>query len=239
MINSKHPKVICIGWHKTGTSTLGDALLDLGYTVTGAREDLAYSLLDDDIGPSLEVAKNFGALQDVPWAALYKELDKAFPNSKFILTVREEQAWLNSAKKHFKNGNYKLHQWLYGNGVLEGNEDVYLERYRQHYQGIKTYFKDRPDDLLVMNYSQGDRWEKLCSFLKLPIPKKDFPHSNKGKHSFTLIDKIIYQIRQSSPYWLRRLRIKALVKLGISDRKDRFNNKQYNNLEAQKRQNEE
>ena len=239
MINSKHPKVICIGWHKTGTSSLGDALLDLGYNVTGAREDLAYSLLDGDIEPSLEVAKKFEALQDVPWAALYKELDKAFPNSKFILTVREEQDWLNSAKKHFKNKNYKLHQWLYGNGVIEGNEDLYLARYRQHYQGIKSYFKDRPDDLLVMNFSQGDRWETLCSFLKLPIPKKAFPHSNKGKHSFTLKDKIICQIRQLSPYWLRRLRIKALVKFSIPDRNDRFNNKQYNNLERQKRENEQ
>jgi hypothetical protein len=106
MINSKHSKVICIGWHKTGTSSLGDALLDLGYTVTGAREDLAYSLLDGDIEPSLEVAKKFEALQDLPWAALYIELDKAFPNSKFILTVREEQDWLNSAKKHFKIINF-------------------------------------------------------------------------------------------------------------------------------------
>jgi len=236
MINSKHPKVICIGWHKTGTSTLGDALLDLGYTVTGAREDLAYSLLDGDIEPSLEIAKNFEALQDVPFAALFKELDKAFPNSKFILTVRDEQAWLNSAKKHFKNKNYKLHQWLYGNGVIEGNEALYLERYKKHYKEVKTYFKDRPDDLLVMNLNKGDGWEKLCAFLNKSIPKKAFPNSNKGKHNFTLKDKIIHLIRQLSPYWLRRLRIKALVKLGIPDRNDRFNNKQYNNLERQKRE---
>ena len=238
MINQIQPKIICIGWHKTGTSTLGDALLDLGYTVTGAREDLAYSLLDGDIEPALEVAKNFEALQDVPFAALFKELDKAFPNSKFILTVREEQAWLNSAKKHFKNKNYKLHQWLYGNGVIEGNEDIYLARYRQHYQDIKSYFKDRRDDLLVMNFSQGDSWETLCSFLNQPIPRKAFPHSNKGKHSFTLKDKIIDLIRQLTPYWLRKLRIKAFVKLGFPDRTDRFNNKQYNYAERKKRENE-
>tara|TARA_B110000211_G_C14089961_1_gene558494 strand:- start:4766 stop:5479 length:714 start_codon:yes stop_codon:yes gene_type:complete len=236
MKNSKLPKVICIGWHKTGTSTLGDALIDLGYSVTGAREDLAYSLLDGDIDPSIEVAKNFQALQDVPWAALYQELDKAFPSSKFILTTREEQAWLNSAKKHFKNKNYKLHQWLYGNGIIEGNEKIYLERYRQHYESVKTYFKDRPDDLLVMNFSKGDAWEKLCTFLNKPIPKKTFPHSNKGKHSFTLKDKIINRIRKLSPYWLRRLRIKVLVKFGVPDRNDRFNNKLYNNLERQKRE---
>jgi len=238
MINQIQPKVICIGWHKTGTTTLGDALLDLGYNVTGARTDLAYSLLDGDIEPALEVAKKFEALQDVPWAALYKELDKAFPNSKFILTIRNEQAWINSAKKHFKNNQTVMRHWLYGNAVLEGNEDVYLDRYRQHYQGIKTYFKDRPDDLIVMNFSKGDAWEKLCTFLNKPIPKKTFPHSNKGKHSFTLKDIIINRIRKLSPYWLRRLRIKALVKFGFPDRNDRFNNKQYNNAEREKRENE-
>jgi hypothetical protein len=112
MTNQTQPKVFCIGWHKTGTSTLGDALLILGYKVTGARLDLAHSLLDGDIRPALKVAEQFEALQDVPWAALFKELDMQFPNSKFILTVRDDEEWLNSAKKHFKDKYVKLHQWL-------------------------------------------------------------------------------------------------------------------------------
>jgi hypothetical protein len=90
-----------------------------------------------------------------------------------------------------------------------------------------------------MNFSQGDSWETLCSFLNQPIPKKAFPHSNKGKHSFTLKDEITVLLKLLSPYWLRRLRIKALVKLGFPDRNDRFNNKKYNNLERQKRENEQ
>ncbi|WP_127844465.1 sulfotransferase family protein [Psychroflexus aestuariivivens] len=229
------PKVVCIGWHKTGTSTMGDALLSLGYKVIGAREDLAYSLLEENIQPALTVADDFEALQDVPWAALFKELDQAFPNSKFILTTREEQAWLNSAKKHFKDGNFKLHEWLYGNGVLEGNEDLYLKRYRAHYEEVKAYFKDRPDDLIVMDFKQGDSWEKLCSFLNQPIPKKAFPHSNKGKHNYTLKDKFVHALRQLSPNWLRQLRIKLLLKLGFPDKRDRFNNKQYNKAERNKR----
>jgi hypothetical protein len=236
MTNFKQPKVICIGWHKTGTSTLGDALLTLGYKVTGAREDLAYSLIEGDTKPALAIAEKFEAIQDVPWAALFKELDQAFPNSKFILTVRDEEAWLNSAKKHFKDTNYKLHEWLYGVGVIEGNEDIYLERFRRHYKEVEKYFKERSEDIIVMNFKNGDGWEKLCSFLKLTVPKKDFPHSNKGKHSFTLKDKIVYRLIGLSPIWLRHLRIEILIKLGFPDKRDRFNNKQYNSAEQQKRE---
>lgn len=229
-------KIICIGWHKTGTSTLGDALLTLGYNVIGAREDLAYSLLKGDYKPALSLAENFEVLQDVPWAALYRELDQAFPNSKFILTVRNEEAWLNSAKKHFKDKEIKLHEWIYGIGVLDGNEERYVERYRKHYNEVKDYFKDRPDDIIVMDFKKGDGWDKLCEFLEVPVPKKAFPHSNKGKHSYTLKDKIFNLIRKITPNELRQLRIQILISLGFPDRRDRFNNKQYNNIERKKRE---
>ncbi|MBV6653144.1 MAG: hypothetical protein KI786_05280, partial [Mameliella sp.] len=128
------PRVFCIGWHKTGTTTMGLALLELGYTVLGARLDMAEPLLEGDLSTPLEEAGKYDALQDVPWSALYKELDQQYPGSKFILTVREEATWLNSASKHFKDSYVALHEWLYGTGALKGNESAYLERYQQHYR---------------------------------------------------------------------------------------------------------
>lgn len=237
MNNNKKQKVICIGWHKTGTTTIGDALLKLGYYVNGARLDLAEPLYKGDFDYIIDVAKKFEALQDIPWASLYKELDEAFPNSKFILTVRDEKEWLNSAKKHFKDKDIRLHEWLYGVGILEGNEDLYLERYRKHYDDIKKYFKDRPEDIIIMDFKKGDGWDKLCTFLDLPIPKKPFPHSNKGKHNYTAKDKLIYQLRNLIPKWIREWRILILIKLGFPDKRDRFNNKRYNKpiLEKNKR----
>ena len=37
------------------------------------------------------------------------------------------------------------------------------------------YFKDRPDDLLIMNMSKKAGWKELCPFLKVPIPSIDYP----------------------------------------------------------------
>ena len=231
--SSNNSKVICIGWHKTGTSTLGVALLKLGYNVVGARLDMAYPLLKGDKKTPIELAGEFDALQDVPWAMLFKELDKAYPGSKFILTERDENSWLNSAQKHFKNIHSDMHEWIYGKGVLAGNEDLYVERYRKHYREVRDYFKGRENDLLLMNFANGDGWEKLCPFLNQPIPNKAFPHENKGKHSYTKQDKIKNLIRSLIPQPLRTARVILMEKLGLHHGRNRFNNTIQNRKERQ------
>lgn len=225
-------KVFCIGWHKTGTTTLGDALLSLGYTVLGARLDMAQPLLKGETDTALKLAENFDALQDVPWAALFKELDAAFPASKFILTTRDESKWLLSASKHFAGDYTVMREWLYGNGVLSGNESLYLERYRKHNADVLSYFKDRPNDLLVMDLTKGDGWEKLCPFLGKSIPEKKFPHSNKGKHNLNFKEKCIELVRKLTPMFLRNMRMSVLEHLGRSPKRDRFNNRSQNRQQA-------
>lgn len=224
----KTQKVFCIGWHKTGTTTLGDALLILGYKVMGARLDFAEPLLKNEIDFILEDVKFFDALQDMPWAALYEELDRNYPNSKFILTIRDEESWLNSASRHFKDLDVPLHKWLYGKGVLKGNEEIYLNRYRAHNVGVMDYFRDRPRDLLIMDFSKGHGWVELCNFLETPIPRRKFPHSNKAKHSFTAKDKVLDYLRNLVPLPIRLLRMKILKFFGVPDPRHRFHNRLQN-----------
>ena len=225
-------KVICIGWHKTGTSTIGMALIRLGYEVLGARLDTTDDLFNNNIESVIEVARPFDALQDVPWAALYKELDEAFPGSKFILTERDEQKWLHSAKKHFGSSHVPMHQWLYGEGVLEGNEELYLKRYQEHNREVRAYFKDRPDDLLIINFENGEGWEKVCPFLGHEIPNRPFPHANKGEHNYNSKDKVIHSLREATPNWLRKFifntKLNLLKPFGYNDPRNKFNNFPHN-----------
>lgn len=217
-------RVFCIGWHKTGTTTLGVALIELGYNVMGARMDLAQKLLEGKLEEVLSEADQVTALQDIPWAALFIELDQRYPGSKFILTVRDEEKWIKSAMNHFGEKYYELHEWLYGVGVLRGNEKIYVDRFRSHYQEVKKYFENRADDLLVMDVTKGDGWEKLCDFLEKPIPRKSFPYSNKGKHNYTWKDHLMNSLRSLIPMWIRRWRVKTLEKLGLHTKRRRFNN---------------
>ncbi len=108
------PKVFCLGWHKTGTSTMGLALLELGYRVVGARLDTTEDLAAGRVDSVLNLARGFDAFQDVPWAALYRELDEAFPGSKFILVERDERKWIHSAAQHFASGAFPY--WYAGLG---------------------------------------------------------------------------------------------------------------------------
>lgn len=214
-------KVICIGMHKTGTTTLGLALIDLGYKVLGARTDLAEILLDGNLEKALEEARPYNALQDVPWALLFKELDKKYPDSKFILTEREESKWMNSVLNHFGDSDIPLHKWIYGTGIAKGNEDIYIAKYRNHHKEVKAYFKNRPNDLLTISLSEGDGWEKLCGFLGHAIPNKNFPYANKGRHNWSAKEKMYNKLRSVLPVAMRR---KILDILGIEDKRNRFHN---------------
>ena len=221
------PQAFCIGWYKTGTSTMGMALLEFGYSVLGCRLDMAPPLLQGNKQIALKEAGKYDALQDVPWAALYRELDQKYPGSRFILTCREEEAWLNSAAKHFKGNDIQLHEWLYGNGVLLGNEELYINRYRQHNREVKAYFAGR-SDFIEMDLAAGDGWEKLCEFLAEPMPNKAFPHANKGKHSYTWKDQLRQGIRNLVPKGLRKKRVEVLERLGLHNGRNRFNNHHQN-----------
>lgn len=173
-------KIFCIGFHKTGTTSLAVALKMLGYRVTGPSgvkdpniEKNVYKMAD-------RLVKKYDVFQDNPWPIIYKEMDEKYPNSKFILTLRSSESWINSALKHFGRDDTPMRKWIYGTGHPEGNEDAYIERFEKHNGEVQEYFKNRPSDLLIMDLTKGDGWEKLCSFVKMDIPEVPFPHVNKS-----------------------------------------------------------
>ena len=240
---SNDARVFCIGWHKSGTSSVGHALVQLGYSVLGCRLDMVHPLRQGDLDAVLGLAGQFDALQDVPWAALYRELDQAFPGSRFILTAREEQSWLRSALRHFDSTGIPLHAWLYGKGVMRGNEQLYLDRYRRHNQEVKAYFTDRQEDFLVLDLAAGDGWTELCGFLGDTAPSKPFPHANKGPQSLTAKDRAVNSLRRWTPHAARKAVFSARQAvrdlLGQPDPRDVFNNMGANRDERMRWKNRE
>ncbi|MCF8112073.1 MAG: hypothetical protein K9J85_11380 [Desulfobacteraceae bacterium] len=174
------PKIFCIGFHKTGTTSLSIALRTLGYRVTGPN-----GIKDPDIEKNVftmayRLVEKFDAFQDNPWPIIYKELDKDYPGSKFILTLRDSESWIKSQVRHFGRQETPMRRWIYGVGCPEGNEAIYLKRFEEHNEGVMKYFRERPQDLLVLDLAKGDGWEKLCSFLGADITESEFPHANKA-----------------------------------------------------------
>ena len=173
-------KIFCIGFHKTGTTSLAVALKTLGYRVTGPN-----GVNDPDIAKNVysmahSLVTKYDSFQDNPWPIIYKELDEKYPNSKFILTIRDSESWINSQIRHFGRKETPMRKWIYGVGCPEGNEEIYIKRFEKHNKKVIDYFKERPNDLLVLDFAKGDGWEKLCSFLRADIPDIPFPQVNQA-----------------------------------------------------------
>ncbi|HAP00520.1 MAG TPA: sulfotransferase family protein, partial [Bacteroidetes bacterium] len=177
------PKIICVGYMKTGTTSMRIALRELGYRTTGNNHQLLFPILKKKWNVVYAFLDNYDAIADNPWPKIYKELDQEFPGSKFILTERDAEGWYKSLDKHIGNLRNPMHEWLYGRGkgIPKHNKDSIIKTYNEHLKDVYDYFSNRPSDFLVMNFKNGDGWEKLCFFLGKPIPDVPFPYANKGE----------------------------------------------------------
>jgi len=175
-------KIFGLGFHKTGTKTLKYTLEALGYNVCGPRQDLLDTIKQKKYRAVFKVVKDYDAFQDSPWPFLYKTLDKKFPDSKFILTIRNEDKWIKSIVNHFDIESNDMRKWIYGIGYPLGNEEHYIKVYKKHIADVMEYFKSRPKDLLVIDLTDGEGWERICPFLEKQYPEEDFPHVNKGDY---------------------------------------------------------
>jgi hypothetical protein len=180
--------------HKTGTTSLHHAFQILGlksahWQTAPWAKHVWREATQNGRSPTLE---KFYCVCDVPITILYRELDQAYPGSKFILTVRDEWAWLKSVANHWDPARnqyrwqwdhdvftHRLHNLIYGRKDFDPT--TMLNRYRQHNADVLEYFASRPQDLLVLDLDKGQGWPELCRFLEMPAPNVPYPHMLKTK----------------------------------------------------------
>jgi hypothetical protein len=188
---SDRKKVFGLGLSRTGTRSLTSALQMLGW-------DCSHYPIDEDTYTELAngqydltLLKYHDGLTDITCAPYYQQFDKQYPGSKFILTVRDKDRWLNSCRNHWFNRpafgdaedpdqevHFLMRQLL--RAAVYGCYTYVPERfswvYDRHVAEVKAYFKDRPDDLLIIDVCAGEGFEKLAPFLDVPVPAEPFPH---------------------------------------------------------------
>ena len=205
-ITTMKTKVFGIGFHKTATTSLADALSYLGYRVTGPNWVDNPNIAEEVYEMALDLANRFDAFQDNPWPVLYKDMDRQFPGSKFVLTLRPPREWIRSIVNHFDGKETPMREWIYGVSCPKGNEDLYIARYERHNREVLEYFKDRSEQLLVLNITSGEGWARLCPFLGEPIPAIPFPRANTARVR-EKNDK-----RNKSPLWRTYFKIRRHVR---------------------------
>ena len=179
-------KIFGIGLAKTGTTSLNDAFAILGIASIGCPESIA-------------AIRRFDAATDGIVGGQFEAFDRAFPGSKFIYTVRDRESWLNSytryhgRKQSTMPGHTGMTLRLYGTTGTE--PETLLAAYERHEKHVLEYFRDRPDDLLVMDLCGGRAdWEKLCEFIGKPVPDVPFPSSNP-KFTDNIFRHLLYHLK--------------------------------------------
>lgn len=191
----RKPKVFGLGLSRTGTRSLTTALQILGY------DPVHYPIDPDTYNEiangqyDLTLLKHHDGITDITVAQYYAQLDKLYPGSKFILTVRDKQGWLRSCENHWLNApafietddpellsRLKVRQFFRAStyGCYDFEPERFSWVFDQHIKNVTEYFKDKPGRLLIMDVCAGDGFEKLAPFLDRPMPCTPFPHNGSA-----------------------------------------------------------
>lgn len=105
--NKSFNKIFCIGFNKTGTTTLAQVLSLYGYNLPNQMEQearLTKQVYDTNYSPLLNFCNQYDAFQDLPFSQgyFYIAADALFPGSKFILTHRDSETWFESMSSYYK-----------------------------------------------------------------------------------------------------------------------------------------
>ena len=183
MSATSRAKVFGIGLNKTGTSSLHEALTVLGYTglhFAGPERAALIRRAVAEQKPLLHyLDARYDAFSDTPITNYFYLADVQYPGSKFILTVRDLDDWLDSRRRHVEKNQRRKAMGEYDGKFLTVDLDAWEAEYRHHEGAVRSYFAGRPDDLLVLDVAAGQGWEPLCEFLGHEVPEAPFPWSNR------------------------------------------------------------
>ncbi len=116
------PKIFCVGFNKTGTTTLLQEFKSLGYATGNPLEAQLIAnrhYFRGEFRPIINYCATAQVFQDAPFSypGTFRHLDDAFPGSRFILSVRDSaDQWYSSLTR--------FHAKLFGNGRVPTCEDL-------------------------------------------------------------------------------------------------------------------
>jgi len=184
-------KVIGIGLPKTATCSLTKVLCNnqiktqhFGHSSCGGiREEMVRGIYKSSFWDEYRGLMN-------AFDTLFPQVDKEYPNSKFIYTIRKKEDWLRSIENHWKRmeeGQDKLpariEQHLITFGTYSFNKDRFSFVYDNHFRMVNEYFKNRKEDVLTIDITKDEGCvEKICNFLNIQVIDNKMEYLNKGKY---------------------------------------------------------
>jgi hypothetical protein len=186
-------KIWGVGLGKTGTSTLEVVLQRMGFRTLDLDEWETSKFIIDNVARGIYTFKtmeNYDALTNA-CRYYYQCVDRHYPNSKFILTLREKESWLDSWEKHF-NWWYKqkdvdesvilsVHNHFAMFGCYFFSRERFGDVYDMHHKNVRDYFAGRYNDCIEVDWTQEKDLSRLCNFLGREVSDLSIPWVNKAE----------------------------------------------------------
>jgi hypothetical protein len=179
-------KVFATGLNKTGTTSLGKAFRLLGLRTAGLNRRVFLETRYGRWASAFGVTDNHEAFHDWPWGLVYSQMSEAYPDAKFILTLRDPDEWFDSMVRYGKTHSIDtVYRRVYFgiDDPQEEHREMCKGIYISHIQDVQTWFAQcvrQPNRLLCIETNEL-AWEPICSFLEVPIPDVPFPHVNRSR----------------------------------------------------------
>jgi GT2 family glycosyltransferase/glycosyltransferase involved in cell wall biosynthesis len=179
------PRVFCIGLNKTGTSSFHAAMEILGLSSLhwgGPEINGAVRAALDGGRPLLSgIDPGFDAFSDIGLLSTHFDLlDEQYPGSRFVLTVRPLDEWIDSRRRHVERNIARRDAGDYRGNFLVVDEALWREQWARQVGGARRYFEGRRD-FLDADLTAGRGWGPLCDLLEVPEPTETFPWANRDR----------------------------------------------------------
>ena len=189
-MTGKKPKVLGLGLSRTGTKSLREALMFLGYSNHTWDPILHERWFAGDLQALYAATDTHDCVEDWPFLAIYRELmDRYGEQARYVLTLRRSpEIWLDSVIAHANRipAHHAIHRSMaFGYDDPENYRAEYLAYYDRHNDGVRAAIAERGlgHCFAEVCWEKGDGWGKLCGLIGRTPPDRPFPHCNQRPKS--------------------------------------------------------
>ncbi len=182
------PKIFCISFQRTGTTSTGRFFKEHGFNVASYRTSINNNWTYEWVRGNYERIfsslpfKSNQVFDDDPWWCqdFYKVLFYRFPNSKFILLERDADKWFDSMVSHSQGkslGNTYIHSKIY-----RREDDFY------NLKNTSTpFYNFKMDNSLPLNESYREHYKHIYK-LRIREIKEFFKHFGEDRLFYTSLE---------------------------------------------------
>jgi hypothetical protein len=177
------PRIFGIGLNKTATMSFDAAVTMLGFqSLHDGGPEIAAAVrraIDEELPLLSHLDPRFDAFSDIGLLSRrFRMLDRQYPGSHFVMTVRPVDAWIDSRRRHVQRNVAQKETGEYTGTFLVVDEPKWRREWEDHTQRVRAYFEGR-DDFLEIDLTRTPEWGPLCALLGVAAPEAAFPWVNR------------------------------------------------------------